>query len=225
MVENHDETSDSDNIDLKGDVVKKGTKLIAPRRKAKTASFLSPWRNPLVVFAVSLTIFALGSEISLADIATDAFSGSEVSEVTRFLGSLHPLSVHFPLALIFAAFAFELIFIKSANSKWRTSAFHTLTLGAVISLGTISLGLMAGEVGPFLGPDAELLALHRLFGLVTSALALVSLYSLAQAQQRSKRNKDKNRAKKFELIYRITLALATITVFVAGHFGAELAGL
>jgi uncharacterized membrane protein len=179
----------------------------------------------IVALSALLVSLALGAETTLAGEApTDVFTGGDVSTITRFLGGLHPLSVHFPLALIFAAFVFELIFIKSANSKWRASAFHTLTLGATISLATISLGLMASEVGPFLGPDAELLALHRLFGLLTSALSLVSLYFLAQSHL-SARSKNNHRAKKFELTYRVTLALATTTVFIAGHFGAELAGL
>ncbi len=160
---------------------------------------------------------------ALADaIPPDAFSSNEVSPVTRFLGELHPLSVHFPLGLLFAAFCFEMLFLQSKNQKWRTSATHTLALGAIISLATISLGLMAGEIGPFLGPDAELLWTHRLFGLLASGLSLVSVYSLAQSRLVKK---NPQRTKTLELIYRITLTLATVSVFVAGHYGAKLSGL
>ncbi len=193
------------------------------RGTSKTlASLILPAGAGMVLLGIVFSVFGVDQALA-SQAPTEVFGGGEVSPVTRFLGGLHPLSVHFPLALIFAAFVFELVFVIGGDSKWRTSAFHTLALGAVISLATISLGLMASEVGPFLGPDAELVGLHRIFGLLTAALSLVATYSLAQSKMPGKARAKK--AKTFELTYRITLALATLTVFIAGHFGAELAGL
>ena len=212
----------TDNIDLNSDVVKKGAR-VKEYPKEKSTPFVNTNRRGLWALSLLITAMFISTGLAMADVVPgDAFGGSDVSSITRFLGSLHPLSVHFPLALVFAAFCFELLFIRTKNQKWRTSASHTLTLGAAISLATISLGLMASEVGPFLGPDAELLWIHRLFGLLASGLSLLSLYTLAQSRMVKKKVQ---RAKTLEMIYRVTLTLAVIAVFVAGHFGAKLSGL
>jgi len=217
----------SDKIDLNGDVVKKSTKLQEnlPEEPeiSSTANKHRRWLFALLVIALLIIAVSLSVRQALAgEVPADTFSGNNVSAVTRFLGALHPLSVHFPLALIFAAFGFELLFIKSNNQKWRTSASHTLTLGAVISLATITLGLMASEVGPFLGADAELLWTHRLFGLLASGLALTATYTLAQSRLAKK---NRPREKMFALVYRVTLALAVVAVFIAGNYGAKLSGM
>lgn len=145
------------------------------------------------------------------------FTESDSSPLMQFLGELHPLAVHFPLGMAIAALFFEALFLISKNSAWQTSAFHTLTLGAALSIVTIFTGLTASELGPYFAEDALTLDSHRLYGLMGSGLLLLTTYLGAQARIRN--------SELFRKFYRAGLVITNVAVYAAGHFGAKLSGL
>ncbi|MFQ5606985.1 MAG: DUF2231 domain-containing protein [Candidatus Zixiibacteriota bacterium] len=144
----------------------------------------------------------------------------EINPAVRFLGGLHPFSTHFPIALVVAAFLFETTGLTTGNKGWATTAFHCLTLGSSVSLLTVILGLMASELGPFIGEDAETLWAHRLFGLISCGLLLLTTFVAA----RSRRGELQGNA---TLIwgYRALLLLTLLFVLSAALFGSRLTGL
>ena len=171
----------------------------------------------LLVTAILLVVAPAVFGQPAPEFGAEPFDAGEASPLMTFLGELHPLAVHFPLALGFAALFFESLYLISKNTVWHNTGFHTLTLGTAISLITIFTGLTASTIGPFLGEDALLLDTHRLFGLTSCGLLLLTTYIGSRA-----RLKQDDRLR---WVYRAGLFVMTVCVFIAGHFGAKLSGL
>ena len=146
------------------------------------------------------------------------FGGSETNWLVSFLGGLHPFSVHFPIALVCAAALFETIFWIGKAESAASTAFHCLALGASLSIVSVILGLMASESGPFIGEDAATLWTHRLFGLISCGLLLLTTYVAARSRE------QKNQIN-LQALYRTLLYLTTLIVLITGLFGSKLTGL
>ena len=88
--------------------------------------------------------------------------------------NVHPVFVHFPIALLLVALLFELLGLLTENDDYLRSGRWLLylgTLGAVVAAGT---GFLATNE---MGHDTaghELVHVHRNFMLATTGLALVS---------------------------------------------------
>src|ERR1700722_10781492 len=57
-----------------------------------------------------------------------------------FIGKFHPLLVHFPIALVLAAAAAELVAIATPRKAWRTVAVANIRAGAAIGIVTAITG-------------------------------------------------------------------------------------
>jgi uncharacterized membrane protein len=128
-----------------------------------------------------------------------------------FIGRLHPLLIHFPIALVIAAACAEGAAIVTANDKWRAIAIENLRAGAVFAF----LAIIAGWRLAF-APDAETSALlewHRWLGTVAAAAALLAALASRGVRRRSSASLR---------IYRIALFAAGVLVAVAGHVGGLL---
>jgi len=128
-----------------------------------------------------------------------------------FLGHLHPLAVHFPVALLLFAAVLELFTLKNFNSQLRSGIDALLIAGSVSAVISAVLGWLLYRDGDYSG---GVLTLHQWIGFATAALGLVTLFFLYQI-----RKKDKFKQVK---IYRGLLFSTAIGVSVAGHFGANL---
>ena len=94
-----------------------------------------------------------------------------------FIGRLHPLLIHFPIALVIAAAAAECAAVLTGDKSWRTLAVRNLRAGAVFALLATLTGWRLA-----LAPEMEaspLLEWHRWLGSsaagATFAAALASL--------------------------------------------------
>jgi predicted membrane protein DUF2231 len=56
-----------------------------------------------------------------------------------FIGTFHPLLVHFPIALVLAAAAAELVVIATPGRAWRTVAVANIRAGAAVGIVTALL--------------------------------------------------------------------------------------
>ena len=128
----------------------------------------------------------------------------------RFLGKLHPLAVHFPVALILMAAIMELFTINQKHSRLRQGIQILLISGMISSM-------LAAIFGYLISRDAEygkFLNLHQILGTVTAFLSII-VWILHQKV--STENKPKQ-----TITYRAVLFITAITVSFAGHFGASL---
>jgi uncharacterized membrane protein len=126
------------------------------------------------------------------------------------VGKLHPLLVHFPIALILAAAAAELIAIYSGRPAWRTIAVANVRAGAA-GAGTVVAGWALASA-PFIEPSL-LLAWHRWTGVAAAAgaigAALISTWSRVPSGRSV-------------YVYRTALFGAAALVAIAGHLGGTL---
>jgi uncharacterized membrane protein len=137
------------------------------------------------------------------------------SHLVQTIGALHPLVIHFPIALLLTAAFLELIsvWIKD-HPGLRFAIAVNLLLGTLGALVAATLGWMdAAHIG--LEPDLKpVLAWHRWLG---TSVAVGSLITAALWFRFTRTNKVGGLG-----IYRIALWLLAIVLGITGHLGGLL---
>ncbi len=139
-----------------------------------------------------------------------AVSSEELSfmdRLERFAARLHPLSTHFPVALLLAAALARLLGAGNLERpKLRAAEGYCLLLGTLGAGAAIGLGLLAEIHG---SPDPETADIHRwlAFGTAGGGAVLVLLRPFAVSTK----------------IYGWLVLLVGLSVSVTGHYGGELA--
>lgn len=132
----------------------------------------------------------------------------------QWLGNVHFLVLHFPIALLFVAGISEMMFIWKKNSLFRSFTHYAVLLGAAGAVLTAVLGWMLAY-GQLWGADeASRLEWHRWLGTITAVLACVVYYigGGVRAKLSGKR----------ELAFRLVLLTVFVLVGVASHLGGQL---
>jgi uncharacterized membrane protein len=117
--------------------------------------------------------------------------------------------VHFPIGLILAAAAAEIIAIHTGRAAWRTIAVANVRAGAAMGAITAVAGWALASA-PFVEPS-RLLAWHRWTSLAGATGAIGA--ALASTRADSRRS---------VLAYQIALFGAAALVALAGHLGGTL---
>lgn len=143
--------------------------------------------------------------------AASAEDGNRPRDWWAFLGRLHPLIVHFPIALLILAGIAEAL-ARPGDARWRPRARFLLALGAPWAAVTAWLGWLAAQESHY--PTlTQVLWRHRWLGVSTAALALVALM-LAPRQRTVDLRRDR--------LYRWLLFAVVVLVALAGHHGGIL---
>jgi uncharacterized membrane protein len=134
------------------------------------------------------------------------------------LGRLHPLLVHFPIALLLAAFVAESL---SRLRPRHASSWQSMTRG---SLWLAALGGIAAAICGWLNAAHEGYAsgevdIHRWLGVTTASLAVVTLAACEYAERA--RARDATRGGRGPLLGLLVIAVVVVTL--AGHTGGVLA--
>ena len=127
-----------------------------------------------------------------------------------FIGRLHPLLIHFPIALVIAAGLAECAAIVTANEDWRTVAVGNVRAGAVFAV----LAALAGWLLA-LAPEMEvspLLEWHRWLGITGAGSAIAAALATRDLRRRARQVR----------VYRIALAASVFLVAITGHLGGLL---
>ena len=127
------------------------------------------------------------------------------------VGRLHPLIVHFPIALVMVAAAAEGVAAVTRDWRWRAVAVVNLRAGAAFAVAAVVAGWrLASAPGVEATP---LLEWHRWLGV----LAAFAATGAAMATWRSDRWSSR-----YLWIYRFALIAAATGVAVTGHLGGLL---
>ncbi|MBI3947138.1 MAG: DUF2231 domain-containing protein [Armatimonadetes bacterium] len=87
--------------------------------------------------------------------------------------NIHPVVVHFPLALLATGILLEGIGLLAGNKPLRAVAACNLALGTVGAAGAVITGLWAESTVPHAGGAHEVMTVHKYLGLLLLALAVV----------------------------------------------------
>lgn len=90
--------------------------------------------------------------------------------------AIHPLSVHFPLALLLASGLFTLLYLRRGERAWETSAYHCLLVGwlaGVVALATGTIDALRQLVGPDAPRDNGLIGWVNAHAFINVAVVVV----------------------------------------------------
>lgn len=164
----------------------------------------------LPLIAAVLTVLFLTATLNVVLANNDA-AQNVAFWLWTFLGRLHPMVVHFPVALLLFAALLEIITYRNFQSPLRPAIQLLIKGGAISAVLSVAFGWLLAQDGDY-GDD--LLFWHQWIAISTALLA-----SLAWRQLHSLRDQP---VKSSILRYRTLLLLTTIGVAVAGHYGASL---
>jgi uncharacterized membrane protein len=126
------------------------------------------------------------------------------------IGKLHPLLVHFPIALVLSAAAAEIAAIRTRRGSWRAIAVANLRVGAAMRGLTLIAG-WALATAPFV--DVKSLTTRRWTGVAAVAATVGAALASGAPHIQSDRSL---------VVYRGALFGAAVLVAIAGHLGAAL---
>jgi uncharacterized membrane protein len=127
------------------------------------------------------------------------------------IGRLHPLLLHFPIALVVIAAFAELVAIVRIDPVWHVVAVANVRAAGVFAVAVALTGWLLASSSVV--DDVRSLEWHRWIG-TTAALATIGA-ALATAG-------IDGHSRTMRWLYRIALFWAAALVSVAGHLGARL---
>ena len=127
------------------------------------------------------------------------------------IGKFHPVLVHFPIGLILAAAAAEIIAIHTRRPAWRAIAVANVRAGAAMGAITAIAGWGLASAS-FVEPT-RLLAWHRWTGVAGAAVAISAALLSPSFHVESHRS---------VFAYQTALFGAAAIVAIAGHLGGTL---
>lgn len=136
--------------------------------------------------------------------------------------NLHPLFVHFPIALLSCYFLLDLAATLTGKTAWRNTADGLLYLGTLFAAIAVALGFQAAATVAHSEAVHPILASHHDHGLAVLGIAfLLSLWRWLQSRTRSIAAKPAGPSVFFEIL---RLTLAAFMLIVMAH-GADMGGL
>jgi uncharacterized membrane protein len=127
------------------------------------------------------------------------------------IGKLHPLLLHFPIGLVLAAAAAELLAVLTRQAGWRAAAVVNVRAGAVMAALTAIAG-WGLATAPFV-ESSRRLEWHRWLGVWGTVAAIGAAMGSARLDARSPRSVS---------FYQAALFVAAALIGIAGHLGGTL---
>lgn len=129
------------------------------------------------------------------------------------MANIHPLLVHFPIALLNGFFIMEILGLLLKKEELTAAATWMLYLGTLGAIGAVSAGLWAASTVPHGDEVHAIMERHEHFGLTVLALAVVlsawRIYTRARLSTKAR-------------VVHLFFAFVTVVVMA---FGADLGGL
>lgn len=131
----------------------------------------------------------------------------------QFLGRLHPMLVHFPIALLVMAAVAEFVRFRPREALSGV-AFFCVSFGALAALFAAATGYLNADLERHSRSLADILDSHRVAGTVLAAFALVTWILMAIHRA--------GRVAALVVPYRLSLIVTALLVAPVGHLGGTL---
>ncbi len=141
-------------------------------------------------------------------------AGSSESKLVRFIGKFHPVMVHFPIALVFAALFFAIFSRVTQNIFYDQISVPLSYLAALAAIITVFLGLAAGFNAHYPAELTKYFDWHRIFGISSEVMTIITAV-LAQYYRHRQWSKGRS-------WYHLALVLTAVIIGITGHLGATL---
>jgi uncharacterized membrane protein len=106
----------------------------------------------------------------LVDIFVEAFMRGLLPGLHSLL-NLHPLFVHFPIALWLGALVFEIVAVARGSDDWHLTAARSLYLGTLAAVFAVLTGWRAQRSVPPFGGAHDAMSVHETLMLFATTLA------------------------------------------------------
>lgn len=144
-----------------------------------------------------------------AEATTEPPRVSTAKRTLRWLGKLHILVIHFPIAFIMGAAIGELLCAWKRVQLPSPAVRFCVLLGAGGAVCAVALGWLHADMGGYGAISGQLLLVHRWIG-TSVGLCAVGMVLLSE---RDTRRQTRSQG------FRILLLIGTLLVMAAGHFG------
>ncbi len=138
----------------------------------------------------------------------------QTSSLLTFIGKIHPLVIHFPIALVFTALLFTGLSLFFKVEIFNTLSIYLIYFAALSAVLSVVLGLIAGSNASYPSFLLSSFEWHRILGISSSLVTLITAYfGYRQLSQQPNGGVT---------IYRLVLLLNAILIGITGHLGATL---
>jgi uncharacterized membrane protein len=132
----------------------------------------------------------------------------------RFLGRFHPVSTHFPVALMYVAVLAEGLAWFTRRENWMQTIRFLVVLGALGAVAAASLGWINAAFTSYVGSSATILKYHRWLGTFTAVWTVICA-GLAVMAECKEGSPDRQR-------FRGALLVGGLLVGISGFLGSAL---
>ncbi len=142
-----------------------------------------------------------------------------------FAGKLHPVVVHFPIALLLVAAALEFLRLRRGLPRPSQAAVLCLCIAAPTAALAAFLGWSDALTAGHTGTDAWVLSWHRWLGIPTACIAAIAaILAVASAHRvpATRQPQPQSRGRRLFAWYRLTVIVSAVLVALTGHFGGML---
>jgi uncharacterized membrane protein len=122
---------------------------------------------------------------------------------------IHPLIVHFPIALFITALGLEILSLIFKKEILHHTAWYNYILGIFSALATVLAALWDG-----MSLTRPLFYIHRNFGYITLGFSIISGLILAFVKRKS--------PKFFRILFFVFLVITVGLVSITAYYGGEL---
>jgi uncharacterized membrane protein len=137
-----------------------------------------------------------------------------MNAVLDAIGKLHPVFVHWPVALISTAAVAEAIYMAKKAEWFAGAARFMISAGAWMAVLAAMAGFAAASGETFAGETARNFSIHWVGGVAVAVLAFLA-WAMGEGSRRTGQVWE-------QALYRVLLFLAAIVVLVTGWFGGEI---
>jgi uncharacterized membrane protein len=132
----------------------------------------------------------------------------------RWIGRFHPVSTHFPVALMYVAVLAEAFAWWTRRESWLQTVRFLVVLGALGAMATASLGWINASFTSYVGSSVAILKWHRWLGTLTAIWTVVCAVLVVIAECREG-SAERQR-------FRGALLIGAALVGVTGFLGSAL---